>query len=174
VTSTIADPFAAPSDAVSDAAPPTTTDGCLECGVLIPYAGKGPRRKYCDAHKRRSAGVQYSSTADSSSSSKKDKLAVQAAGVLRSTNTYVVLGLMMVGLSESAVALSASQDAFEFQAIAALEQDPALCRTILKSGKLGAKLSLVVAYGAMGASVVPVAMSEYAQRRASAGDDPVV
>ena len=72
-------------------------------------------------------------------------LARRAAGALATLNAVACGGFMVVGLRETASAVAAANEDFEKSAAMALENDPALCRAILRGGEASAKLLLLAA-----------------------------
>lgn len=94
------------------------------------------------------------------------RLAEDAANVLCNLNDIVTIGLTFTGLTTTAGAWNGGQDTFRSQAVAALENDPALCRTILRAGATGGKFALIMAYGMLAVGTVPVAVLELRERQA--------
>jgi hypothetical protein len=86
--------------------------------------------------------------------------------VLSQLNGLFALGLMAVGLNETASAIAAGNGLFEERANQALMTDPELCRLILKSGVKSAKLNLGIAYGGLMISVAPTAVNEFREKKA--------
>ena len=96
-----------------------------------------------------------------------EKLARQAAKTLVQLHSILAVPLMMVGLVQTAAALS-DEDRnaqFEEQVYAALLPDPSLCRSILRAGGASAKTSLIIAYSMFGASIAMTAYPEIKQMR---------
>jgi hypothetical protein len=80
-------------------------------------------------------------------------------------NGLACVSLMLVQFHATASAIAEREDAFREQVYAALVTDPALCRTILRAGTTSGKISLLIAYAMLGASVYPVARAEYNDKR---------
>jgi len=135
---------------------------CQQCGAEAgPYGGRGPKPKYCSIHKKnqsKKTGIKVTGTPA--------VLAAQATGVLVQVNGILAIGMMAVGLNQTASALAAANGTFEQQAHAALLTDPELCRLILKGGVKSAKLSLGIAYAGLGIAVVPTAIVELKEKKA--------
>lgn len=135
---------------------------CDVCGREAgPYSGRGPHPKKCTEHKRVSAKGTRSPRVTGNVAN----MAAQATGVLVQLNGIMAIGLMAVGMNGTASALAAGNDIFEQQAYAALMTDPDLCKLILKGGVKSAKISLAMAYGTLGFSVMPTAMAEVKEKR---------
>lgn len=149
-----------------DKAPPTGPELAEECkapdchNAPEPYSGKGPRPKYCADHKRgKGTGVKRTGAANTQ--------AIQAAAILAQYNNFVVVGLKLVKLDETASEIAGRNDAFELMAAESLRGDPALCRAILKSGSKSGSLGLLMAYGLLLSAAVPAAMDEVKERKAA-------
>ena len=135
---------------------------CEVCGKESgPYGGRGRKPTRCEEHKKARAKNTVKVTGNAAT------LAAQAAKSL--SNMNMMLGIMVsaIGLFETGGAIVAANEQFEAQAFAALSTDTELCKTILKSGAVGAKLSLVMAYGGMAMSVGPTAVMELKARKAA-------
>ena len=144
-----------------DESPPTPFEyACETCGKELHYGGRGRKPKYCDEHKR------GGSTTPRKNLGKNDVLAAQATEALCQMNSISAIGLMMFGLPTTASAINNAHDSFREQAYNALLTDPDLCRKILKGGTGSGKIALVIAYGMLGAAVVPVAHMEIKEKRA--------
>ncbi len=146
---------------------PDTSDveyPCRECGKEAgPYGGRGPKPKYCEAHKKsaRSTGTRAGKVTGTAQT-----LAAQATGVLVQLNGMMALGLMAIGFNETASAIAGANGTFEEQAYQALMTDTELCKLILKGGVKSAKVSLGLAYVGMGVAVVPTAAMEFKEKKA--------
>ena len=153
---------------VPDEKPPTQYEyACQTCGTELFYAGKGRKPKLCDEHK----SVRAASSSRKGSGTNA-QLAAQASEALTQLNALVAMGLFLASMPDTASALSDREDTFKEQAYAALLTDPGLSRTILKAGTTGGKISLIIAYGMLGASVAPVGVMEYRANRAGGkGED---
>lgn len=135
---------------------------CRVCGKESgPYGGRGPKPKLCPEHKKVSKGASPKVTGTNAS------LAAQATGVLTQLNGMIAIGMMALGLNESASALAGANEGFEQQAYAALTTDPELCRLILKGGVKSAKVSLGIAYAGLGMAVLPTAVQEVREKKAA-------
>jgi hypothetical protein len=99
-----------------------------------------------------------------------EKLAAQALELLVNLNDMLCGGLMIIGFHGTAMAISAREDAFREQAMAALLADPALCRKLTEKAKVAGPLGLLLAYGMLAASIAPVAATEYQDMRARAAE----
>lgn len=129
-----------------------------------PYGGRGPKPKVCPDHKRSTSsrsGPRAPRVTGSASN-----LAAQAAGVLVQLNGLVAIGLMAVGLKQTASALGSCSDTFESQAYDALLTDPDLCKLILRGGIQSSRMSLGLAYVGVGSIVVPTAVNELREKKA--------
>ena len=146
----------------TDKPPPSSHElHCEVCGKELSYSGKGRKPKYCDEHKRSSSSSSNTGTKKNSNA----QLAAQAADALVSVNSLVVMGLMFAQFGDTASEISKREDAFREQAYQALLTDPALCKSILRAGQTSGKISLLIAYGMLGASVAPTAMVEVNEKR---------
>ena len=150
-----------------DEAPPTEDTGhyCLECGKPVTRNGtRGRWPSYCDEHAKsgRASGKRVPKSAGAQ--------AKRAAAVLGNMNGMIagILALPIPGnpiyLPETASALATKSDVFESQAAAALENDPELCRMILRGGTMGGRAALVMAYGMLAGSLLTVAIPEWKNR----------
>lgn len=129
---------------------------CEVCGREAgPYGGRGRHPKRCPLHKK-----TQSATKRPTVTGKDANLAAQATGVLVQLNGMIALGLMALGMNNTASAIASANDTFEQSANQALLTDPDLCRLILKGGVKSAKISLGLAYGGMLFSVAPTAVAE--------------
>ena len=136
---------------------------CEVCGKESgPYGGRGRKPTKCTEHRKVKNGSVRRVTGNASN------LAVQATEVLSQLNGMVAIGLMALGLNNTASAIAAGNDTFAERAHAALLTDTDLCRLILKGGVKSAKISLAIAYAGLGVGVVPVAVTELQERRAEA------
>lgn len=155
---------------------PLDLDGpsCRVCGVALDYAGRGRKPVYCDEH-RKSSRAKTTALPSSRRADSSDKLASQAATVLCNVNGFVSLAVMAAGLPQTSEAITVARDGFYIQAKEALVTDPDLCKQILRTGGLSAKVSLILAYGMMAGVVGPVAALEIRvkreERRALATDN---
>lgn len=134
---------------------------CRECGKEAgPYSGRGRKPVYCQdcKPKRKNSTVKVTGNVGN--------LASQAALTLGQLNGIIAMGLMAVGMMETASAIAANNDAFEERAREALVTDPDLCRLILKGGVKSARVSLGIAYAGLGLSVAPVAVAEFREKKA--------
>lgn len=134
---------------------------CENCGKEAgPYGGRGRKPKFCSDCKpnRKSNPVKVTGAAGN--------LASQAAITLGQLNGILCIGLMTVGMIETAKAIASENDMFEEKARQALLTDPDLCRMILKGGVKSAKISLTMAYVGMGVAVAPTALAELREKKA--------
>ena len=153
-----------------DAIPETTDDAhyCQHVGCVNEVFRKGDRGrwpKFCDEHK----------TSRSTSTSKRaaPAQAKAAATVLGQVNDLLAVSLTAVSMvpavpldfSHTASALAAVNDAFVTQAEQALSTDPALCRAILRVGKMGGRAALMMAYVSLGVGIAPGVMADVAAMR---------
>lgn len=131
---------------------------CVVCGRESgPYGGRGRKPKRCPEHKTAATTGTRRATRVTG---KDANLAAQATGVLSQLNGIIAIGLMAIGMNDTASAIAAHNDGFEEQANAALLTDPDLCRLILKGGVKSAKIGLGLAYVSMGVGVMPIAVEE--------------
>ena len=100
-----------------------------------------------------------------------DVAARTAASLLARMNTLVVFSLTAAGLPATGAAIAQGNQDFETMAYEALLTDPALCRKILSAGATSGKTALVMAYGMLTISVIPVAKSEIEARKAANNDE---
>ncbi len=136
---------------------------CKHCSKEAgPYGGRGPKPKVCADCRPKNSNRGSSRTKPSGNV---HNLAAQAAGVLVQLNGLVSIGLMAVGMRETASAMGSCSDIFEKQAYDALLTDPDLCKLILRGGVQSARMSLGLAYVGMGTIVVPTAIQEYKVKR---------
>lgn len=140
-----------------DETPPAQFEfACEVCGKELEYSGRGRHPKRCDEHRKNSA-----STGTRRGIVKNEQLAATAAEALLQINGLLALGLMFAQLPQTAETLNNARDAFREQAYNALLTDPELCKAILRGGTASGKVSLVLAYGMLAASVAPIGWSEY-------------
>jgi hypothetical protein len=147
----------------TDAIPPVldVEYPCEICGKESgPYGGRGRKPKKCPEHRKQSV-----SSGRSKSTSSNTALAGQAADVLAQLNNGLTIGSMVVGLNATASAIANSNDAFRTAAYEALLIDPALCRSIVRGGKKGGMVGLMLAYGMLLANVIPVAKIEFDEKK---------
>lgn len=132
---------------------------CQVCGREAgPYRGKGRKPTKCDDHK-------VNRTA-SSPRGANDKLAEMAADALCQVNGLMALGAMVIGFTDTGVALQGTEEDFRLRAIAALKTDAKLCQQIIKGGTSSAKVALVIGYAFVGVTVFPTALNEYQEKKA--------
>lgn len=179
------------SDVTPDAAPPTApvTLGvpgaepeyrCKVCGKPLVRNRKGGKPpSLCAEHKNyrpsRHGDVPSGTSTGGASSARPSapdgvsgqhvKLANNAADVLVSGNQVAALVLGSIGLLDTAGAIAQTHDTFREQAFNALLLDEKLCRSILAAGGKSAGISLAMAYGMLGLSVVPTAVTEVKAKR---------
>lgn len=163
------EPTDAPDDRKDSA--PTTERLCQQCGRNpVEYSGSGRYPKYCPeckASKGSTSKPANGSGPTVRASKGDDQLALQAANALRDLNGFAAMALLFTGYTETAGVMAASEEAFHQRCYIALQSDPKLCRTILKSGgNFGAKSGLAIAYGSLLAAVVPSLVVEHRNRRA--------
>jgi hypothetical protein len=117
--------------------------------------------------RKRPTGSRKNATRQAGASN--EKLARQAAKTLVQTHGIIAIPLILVGLTETAAALTDEQrnDLFEEQVYSALLTDPALCRSILKGGGTSGKIMLLIAYVMFGAGVGAVAIPEVRELQAA-------
>ncbi len=152
---------ATPAEPTPDEAPESTHElSCTECGKELVYGGRGRKPTKCDDHKRTPP-----TTTARRSLGKSDQLAAQATEALCQMNGILAIGVMMLGLPLTAEALETSKDVFREQAYSALLTDPGMCAMILRGGTSSGKIALVIAYGMLGATVIPVGMMEVKAKR---------
>lgn len=138
------------------------TIGGAICGREAgPYAGRGQKPKYCTDHKKNKSAPRGAGNRKTSN----DALAAQASAVLEQINGIIAIGLMAVGLHETASAMAAGNEAFRETAFEALRTDAELCKLISKGGIKSGKMALGMAYASYGTQVVPVAYAEIKARR---------
>lgn len=148
-----------------DTVPPDLMDveyPCKGCGNEAgPYSGRGRKPVWCKGCKsgqRKSNPVKVTGNAAN--------LASQAALTLGQLNGALCIGLLAVGMTDTASAIAANNDVFEERARQALLTDPDLCRMIMKGGVKSAKVSLAIAYAGLGMAVAPVAVAEIREKKA--------
>lgn len=140
-------------------------DMCKNCHArpVKKYGGRGPRPTKCE---------DCSGTSSSGGSPKvKGKnaaLASQATAALMQLNNFVALGLMLMQMQRTATKFreEAAREMFEDSVYNALVLDPELCAWICRGGVKSGKIALLIAYGLLGASVVPTAMVELREKKA--------
>ena len=93
-----------------------------------------------------------------------ERLARQATAVIVQLNGYTVLGVLAMGMTNTASALAERQPTFEDNVYNALVLDPALCAIILKAGVKSGKVMLLIAIIGQGLAVMPTAITEYRER----------
>jgi hypothetical protein len=156
-----------PDAVITDLAPPTAGPefACRVCGKELTYGGRGRKPTLCDEHKR------GNSARSSVQKGGNEKLAAQAVESLMQLNGLVGMGLMFGGFLGTASAFSERQDGFREQAYQALLTDPALCKTILRGGKLSGRFSLALAYATLIGGTAPFALQEMRERKAAENAD---
>lgn len=134
---------------------------CRVCGREAgPYSGRGPKPKLCIDHKKTPKSTSGKVTGSVATQ------AAQATAVLVQLNGMLAIGSMALGMHGTASAIAAGNGVFEEQAYQALITDPELCKLILKGGVKSGKVSLLIAYAGLGASVVPTAINEVKELKA--------
>lgn len=136
---------------------------CETCGKELTYAGRGRKPKYCEEHRK--GGNSGGKGKRVTGLGQNAQLAAQAAEALIQVNGLLSIGLMLAQMPVTAETLKTAEDGFREQAYNALLTDPALCKTILKGGTTSGKVSLLIAYGMLGAAVAPVGVMEFRQRQ---------
>lgn len=150
-----------PTDEGKDLAPESTHEhSCIVCGKELHYAGRGRKPRYCEEHKK--GGNRTGAPRKTGN----ETLAAQATETLMMGNTLIAIGLRAGKMPLTAEALEIAKDGFREQVYLSLMADPALCRTILKGGSAGARVSLILAYASLASIIVPTAMMELQVRRA--------
>lgn len=96
-----------------------------------------------------------------------DRSAQTAASLLARMNGLVGISLTVFGMPATAMSLAEANDQFETMAYEALRSDPELCRKILAAGATSGKAGLVMAYGMLGVSIAPAALTEIREKRAT-------
>ena len=165
--------FAPADEALQSDAPVTVGDvlACEVCGETLEYSGRGRKPKYCASHKpaRGRADTPTVKTAG-----KPNSKAREAAGVLAQVNGLVAVGLSVAPgawrMPATASAIAEANEAFEEAAARALAADPKLTTLILRAGQVSGGVSLLIAYGAFGIAVAPVAVMEARANRAAEVD----
>jgi hypothetical protein len=137
---------------------------CVDCGGEAgPYSGRGRKPKRCASCK----APATTRTREPRVTGQAASLAAQATATLEQVNGLLALGVMALGFTQTAHAISAANPAFKEQAHAALLTDPELCRLILKTGGASSKMALGMAYVGMGMMVAPAAVIEYREKKAA-------
>lgn len=142
------------------------TNPCKQCGkqIDIEYSGRGPRPKYCSDCKP-AARATGSRKQAPRVTGKDQNLAAQATGVLVQMNAILAMGAAAMGLFRTGSAIAQANETFETAAYQALLTDPEFCKLIVRRGAKSAKVSLSLAYGGMGLSVLPVAVQELKEKK---------
>ena len=160
---------------ITDVAPETTHEySCEVCGIELKYGGRGRHPTRCDDHKKTASKGTRSSTRIKGTN---EQLAAQATEVLVQTNMFTSLGVRMVGLPLTAQSIMDAEDDFRRHTYEALLLDAKLCKRILTIGGQSAALALFISYGALVATVAPIATAEFRAKReaaALAADDNIV
>jgi hypothetical protein len=141
-----------------DAVPPSedVEYPCVVCGRESgPYGGKGPKPKRCIDHKR---------TAGQGTRRASGSLVEKAADKLVYLNSLLALGAMAFGYIKTAATFAAGEDVFRESVMEALSTDDKLCRTIVRAGQASGMVGLVIAYGTLGAMVVPTMVMEWREK----------
>jgi hypothetical protein len=140
---------------------------CEKCHAApkVRYGGRGPKPKYCEDCKGTSKGTSAPSTRVKG---KNAALAAQATAALMTLNGFVALGLTLAQLHNTSGKFreEASRESFEDSVYNALLLDPELCAWICRGGIKSGKIALFIAYGLLGASVVPTAIVELREKKA--------
>lgn len=130
-----------------------------------PYGYKPDGTPYKRHHGGRGKSVSKNTPAT-------DKMARTAANLLARGNGLIGIGLMSFGLPLTAAAMAEANDTFEELAYQALLNDPELCKKILGAGAMSGKAGLILAYGSLGMSIAPAAMTEFKAKRRGAATNP--
>ena len=150
---------------------PPGMDECSVPGCSSPVkertGGRGRPPTKCVEHTGKST---TGARAASVRGDKDTQLAGKAARVLAQSHAMMGLGIRLLGLPETAGALSDGEAGFIEAATFALETDPALCRQILSVGGKSSGLALMAAYAMLLSSVVPTAIEEVKAKRAVEDD----
>lgn len=145
-----------------DSGPPE----CKICGTELEYAGRGRKPTKCSP--KNGGNAECYAKQETAPVTRAGKNAALAAQTLASWNEYMVIGSMMAGLTETTVTISKANEVFEAKAAAALENDPELCKAILRAGAKTGKAALGIAYLSFAVAVLPTAGREIRDRRAAA------
>ena len=134
---------------------------CEVCGRDAgPYGGRGRKPRFCPDHKtarKTSEGGRRRATSS---------LVEAATDKLVYLNGLLAMGALLFGYPRTAGAFAASEDVFRVYVADALASDDKLCRTIVKTGQMSGGIGLAIAYGTLGANIVPIAMAEYRDKQA--------
>ena len=136
------------------------------CKEQLVYYGKGRKPKFCTDHKNGKV-TAASLTAQSRVKGTNQQLAAQASEVLAKTNSLAMLAILAFGMPLTAKTIAEHNEQFKDSAYEALLLDPKLCNQILATGGKTAGLALFMAYGQLGMFVVPLAITEFKEKRAT-------
>lgn len=187
MTMNIADMMSEDADVVVDSEPefitvetpttevPSTPElACVVCGTGLTYGGRGPKPKYCEAHKKGSANKNLGGGGRSARSSGKDVDAAVAA--LDQMYNLLEMGLMFAGAHSARKTLrdsiedSGSGDdkrrGLRSQNRDYLSADPELAKRIASIGRTGGRYAFFAAQAATLGPVAILAFSEISVRRA--------
>lgn len=154
---------------------PSTPDlACVVCGTALTYGGRGPKPKYCEAHKKGGANKNLGGGGSRAKSGGKDVDAAVAA--LDQMYNLLEMGLMFAGahsarktLRESIEDSGSGDDrrrGLRSQNRDYLTADPDLARRIAQIGKTGGRYAFFAAQAATLGPVAILAFSEISIRRA--------
>lgn len=140
---------------------------CEKCHAepKLPYGGRGPRPKLGANCKGQSSG---SGGGSPKVKGKNAALAQQATAALMQLNNFAALGMMLMQLHDTAskFRVESTRESFEDSVYNALLLDPELCAWICRGGVKSGKIALLIAYGMLGASVIPTAVVEIREKKA--------
>ena len=134
------------------------------CKEQLVYYGKGRKPRFCSDHKNGKVTAS-SLTAQSRVKGTNQQLAAQASEVLAKTNSLAMLAILAFGMPLTATTIAEHNEQFKESAYEALLLDPKLCQSILATGGKTAGLALFMAYGQLGMFVVPLAITEFKEKR---------
>lgn len=142
---------------------PTTSDDTKDFDPSYPGSTAEAPYGYKEdgtPYKRRPKGSSGSVKLSTSGGSRNENLAASAADLLVTMNTFLFLGINLAGMPKTATQLSEANARFREVAYTALLNDAALCRKIVSAGGASSNAVLLMAYGQLIISAVPIALQE--------------
>lgn len=135
------------------------------CNEELVYLGRGRKPKFCSDHKNGKAVAAATLASRSRVKGNNEQLAAQASEILAKTNSLAMLAILAFGMPLTATTIAEHNEEFKNNAYEALLLDPSLCKKILATGGKTAGLALFMAYGQLGMFVVPLAITEFKEKR---------
>lgn len=127
-----------------------------------PYGGRGRKPKWCPEHK------PTRSSATGKRAGANNVQAQAALDALVNMHNMGAMGLMVVGMGNTANAILGTEEGFRAQMLPQLQANPKRCAQILRAGAGASEAGFWTAYAMFAAAVVPTAKQEIDVKRAEA------